>query len=338
MPIKIKTVFIIIVFFILILGTFLYAYSHEEDNKLTLAYISDLNLAPTPFVSQRVKHKLEKENGLLIYESQAVFQDIVKYLNEKIEPDLIIFGGNNISISTDEHDSGESLWNLFLDMAGEIKAVYLIVLGQNEIKSQSRAGLSQMLKSFGQEVHNTWWSYKFNEYLILGLDGEVFFANEKLSKPQLKWLDDALTKNKSLKTLIFVHKPLIKPDCEMIENKQIAELFKIINKNPQVVLLASGNEYLNRIKTIKNLVYVLSPSPIAYPCSFKIIEITSKTLKISTVNIALKGVIKKAERFLIESDRAKLLFPSSIKSIKPHVMGKRSDRALQIDFADLSNR
>ncbi len=338
MPIKIKTVFIIINFFILIFITLLHAYSNEEDNKLTLAYISDLNLTPTPFISQRIKHKLEKENGLLVYESQAIFQDIVKYLNQKIDPDLIVFGGNNISPAINEHDSGESIWNLFLDMASEIKAVYLVALGQNEIKSQSRAGLSQMLKLFGQEVNNTWWSYKFNQYLILGLDGEIIFTNEKLSKFQLKWLDEILTKNKSLKTLVFVHKPLIKPDYEVIENRQAVELFNTFNKNPQVVLLVSGGEYLNRIKTVNNLVYVLSPSPIAYPCSFKVIEITSKTLKINTINIPLKGVIKKAEQFLLESDRAKLLFPDSVKSIKQYVMGKRSDRALQIDFADLSNR
>ena len=170
MPIKIKTVFIIIVLITSFFLTFSYANSVEEDNNnLTLVYISDLNLAPTPFVDQREKHALEALDGLLVYESQVIFQDIVKYLNQKLEPDLVVFGGNNVLTGLNNKNQqgvDEGIWNLFLDMASEIKAVFLIVLGQNEIKSQSKTSIAQMLKSFGQEVTNTWWLYKIKNYLV----------------------------------------------------------------------------------------------------------------------------------------------------------------------------
>lgn len=342
MPIKVKTVFIIIVLIVFTLIPFLSVYSsEEEDNSLTLVYISDLNLFPTPLISQREKHELEKQDGLLVYESQAVFQDIVRYINQKVTTDLVIFAGNNVVCSKPAFDmqvSDELIWNLFLDMASEIKVNFLVNLGQNEILSKSKNAILQMMKSFGQDIANTWWSYKIKDYLIIGLDSSLFFVDERQSRIELKWLKELLLNNKFLKTIIFTHKSLLTPEGVIIEKKSVKELFNILDKNPQVVLLASGGEYLNRIKIINHLVYVQNSSPVAYPCTFKIIQLTPEMLKIKTVNIPLKGVIKKAEMFLVESVRAKTLFQTSVKNVKKYVKGNKSDANFQIYFRNLSNR
>ena len=342
MLIKVKTLIIIIALAAFMFTAFSSVYSSEEDNNLTLVYISDLNLLPTPSVSQREKHELEKTLGLLVYESQAIFQDIVKYINQNIASDLVVFGGNNVIASNKAgffmDTSDELVWNLFLDMASEIKANFLINLGQNEILSKSKNGIVQIMKSFAQDITNTYWSYKIKDHLLIGLDTNLFFVDEKQGKLELEWLEELLLKNKLLKTVIFTHKSLLTSEGVIIDKKPIKELFSILDKNPQVVLLASGGEYLNRVTIIKHLVYVQNSSPIAFPCTFRTIQLTPDMLKIKTVKIPLKGIIKKAEESLIESGRAKELSQASIKNIKKYVKGIKSDADFRIFFRDLSNR
>lgn len=342
MSLKLKTVFIIIgilyLFFVGHINAFL---CKENTGNLKLVYITDLNLYPTPSVSQREKHAVEKEDGLLIYESQAIFQEIVKNINQKLNPDLIVFGGNNISNAAKDND----VWNLFLDMTSELKANVLVVLGKNEIETQKEEELIHSLSSLGLNINNlknNWWFYKFRGYLFLGLNSELFFNNEQLAVAELSWLHNILDKNKELKTIIFMHRTLLSPSGDIIENKHANKFFKILEEYPQVILMFGGGKYLNRIKLINKSVYVISSSPTVYPCSFKYIELTLEKLKIKTINISLKGVIKKAEESLIASNRAMTLFEDSakdyVKVLKKYVLGDSLDSNFEILYSDLSNR
>ena len=92
MSIKQK-IFLIIFTFISLLDCALSVSSfNESKDKITVIYISDLNLFHTPFQNQIEKSALEKKFGILVYESQAVFQELIRDINQKLNPDIVIFG------------------------------------------------------------------------------------------------------------------------------------------------------------------------------------------------------------------------------------------------------
>ena len=334
-----KKVFIIIAFLCLFFAGLTSVLSNNDSIKIV--YITDLNLYPTPSSSQRVKHILEKKDGLLLFESQAVFQEIIRYINQKLNnSDIFFFFLNNISksfISADSLDP-EELFHLFLDMASEIKTNILLILGENEIQTQKPDEVLRALNSYGLGTKNYYWSYKIKGFLLIGLEITSFFNSTFLAKNQLKWFEQTLNQNKDLVTLVFIHKPLISPDGRIIENANAKKYFKVLEAHPQVVLTVSGNEYLSRTKVLNKSVYALSASPVAFPCAFKLIEVTPNNLKIKSINIPLKGVIKKAEAYLVESERALSMFPSMPKLIKKYVLGDNSDSSFEVSFTDLRNR
>ncbi|MBI3589946.1 MAG: hypothetical protein HY094_01040 [Candidatus Melainabacteria bacterium] len=340
MCIKVKRVSILVVLICILLASYNYANSYTDAANLKLVYISDLNLFPTPSVSQREKHIAEKQYGLLLFESQAIFQEIIRYINQKFDSDFVVFGGNNISGFSGSLINGasENVWHLFLDMVSEIKSDVLLVPGKNEKQTQKKDELTRVLSSFGPSVEQTWWSYKIKKYLLLSLDSDLMFENNHASVNQLKWLKKILEENKKTLTLIFMHRALIDPEGEIIKSDSVENYFKILKEYPQVVLTVSGDKYLNRIKLINKSIYLISPSPIAFPCSFKFIELTPTSLKISTLRIPLGGIVKKAEKYLIESDTARSLFPESPLLIKKYVLGDSSDSNFQISYSDLRNR
>ncbi len=326
---------LIITLFILtgsILTCFAFFAQDNLSNGLKFIYISDLNLYPTPSITQSRKHDSEKSRGLLIYESQAIFQEIIRYINQKIDCDAVIFGGNNIYSPLKKITQKENVWQLFLDMASEIKSTVLIVLGDNELKTCNIDELIHGISLYNPSAKTSWWTYELKDCLFIGLDSSSLFNNKKESEVQLNWLSEVLLKNKQKNTLIFLHKSLIDPEGNLIDNQNAKKIFDIIKAHNQVKFIGSGNELINRAKLVDSIIYVISPSPSAFPCSFKYVEINNSKIKIRTIKLPLKGIIKKAEQYLVESDYAIKLFPSSPKLVKQYVSGDSTDTDLEISY------
>jgi len=148
---------------------------------------------------------------------------------------------------------------------------------------------------------------------------------------------ETLSENKDSKTVIFLHNPLIYPDGRIMPGESIKTFFDIVAKNPQVILLLSGGSYLNRVKLLQNVVYVLSPSPVVFPCGFREIEIDKGVISVKTVNIPLKGVIKKAESSLKDSEFAKTMYPDSPKKVLNYVSGTAFDVKASIKLENLKS-
>lgn len=299
-------VFILFITFFFSSGfSFLNPIELSNENKKIIIYITDLNLYPTPLTKPIIKNLSEKKNGLLIYESQTIFQEIIRFINQKYNYNLVIFGGNNIAdVSVAEK---ENLWNLFLDMVSEIKSDYFTAYGKNDLKNKN---------------NKYRWQYLIDDVLLIGLDDSLFFdSNELAISAELNWLKNLLLKNKNKNTIIFSHK--------FITN---SKFLNVIKENPQIKILFSGNELLNKINREEGLLFVSSASPTAFPCNFKVIEISNEKIEIKTINVPLKGIIKKAEESLITSDIAKELFPANLKQIKPYVTGAYEDLNCVIDL------
>jgi hypothetical protein len=147
----------------------------NNSNKVSIVYISDLNLYHTPAQNQSEKHILEKQFGILVYESQAVLQEIIRYINQKLNPDVVIFGGNNIALGK----KNENLWQLFLGIISELKGDVFINLGINEIEIYNTDELIHSLNIFGHRINNLWYSQKIKNYLFIGLDSVSLFNNSR---------------------------------------------------------------------------------------------------------------------------------------------------------------
>lgn len=311
-----------------------------SDFKTRIIFLSDLNLYPTPVSTIRAKSSLEKKNGLLVYESQAILQELIGYINQKLQPDYVVFGGNNILDTTDKQfDSyasigGIDLWHLFLDMVSELKSNYYFVCGNSELKLNDTDALIRSLSSIGLISSDTWWYKKIADknILLIGLDSSLFSVSPSQSGKQLKWLNAILSNNKDLNTIIFAHDSIIDPNGKVINNRFASQVFKLIKQHIQVKLFLSGGLHLNRIRKANNSYLVVSSSTIAYPCTFKSVELSSSHLTVKTVKIPLKGIVKKSEKSLSVSDFALMNFLDSPKSVLDYVSGVMSDNDLDVAF------
>lgn len=308
----------------------------KHDNSLKIVYITDLNLYPTPSVRNTEKSLLEKKIGLLLYESQAIFQEIIRDLNQKINPAVVVFGGDNIFVP-DKYtkiSEIESLWQLFFDMASEIRAHVLFLIGTHEINLLKYNEFLKLLRTYEIDSKTTWWSKTINNTLLVGLNSFYIFSNDSyMAGEQFKWLRGVLKSGNKKVVIIFLHSPVIDSSGRFItNNKNVKELLEIIRLNNNIKLVISGSKYLNRKFIYGGTVYILASSAIAYPCSFKYLEIYDSKINFKTISVPLKGVVKKAEQSIVESENTHLLFPDNVKSIKKHVLGGNADNNFEIAF------
>ena len=309
--------------------------SQVSGNRVNIAYISDLNLYHTPSQTQGVKHVLEKKIGVQVYESQAIFQEIIKYINQKLTPDVVIFGGNNIT----DAEKTENLWQLFLDMISELKSDVFVNLGVNELKIYNIDELIHSLSIFGYKTKSSWHSQKIKNYLFIGLDSVSLFNNPRLSKEQLKWFASTLSQNKDMVTVVTLYHSLLDSEGNVLNNSLAKKIIEIISVNPQIKLVMFGGEYFNRVHLLKSCIFVNSPSPVVYPCSFKFIELLPDRIQIKTVHIPLKGIINKALKSAQEAEYFKS--KTSSNDVKSYLLGKKQDLRFDYVFlkpSDLKNR
>lgn len=334
-----KKVLIVLFLLFLLDSSLALVESNEGNRSFKIVYITDLNLYPTPLTSKKEKHILEKGIGLLIYESQAIFLDLIRYLNKNEKPDIVVFGGDNISGFSEKYgDIEQDVWQLFLDMISELKAVVLSVFGKNELNTLSKKELVRTINRFGIGTSDLWWSYKLDNTLLIGLNSELFFTSGDETEKQIIWFKNKLNENKNSVIIVFMHKSLIDLNGNVIKNQNVGAFINILKTRQEMVLVVSGDGYLNRIKKVDNVYYILSPSIIAYPCNYKIFKVDSNSIEIKTKQIPLKGIIKKAEKSLEDSDFAASFYLNSHKPVRKHVLGEYSDNNMMFHFKDLSHR
>lgn len=307
-----------------------------EGDKTRFVYLSDLNLLPTPDSNIRTKSIPEKAKGLLVHESQAVLQDLISYINLKINPDFVFFGGNNVADYTliSKNNNSDDPLQLFLDMASQLKPLFFIVIGDNEYKQYNSSDLVRAIKSCSVDSSETWWSYKVldKNLIFVGLNSSILRSNDTEAIKQHKWLAKLLATNKNKVVVLFMHDSLVDINGKVSTNKNSLKLYRLIKQSLNVKLVVSGNCSASRLKLAGHTLFVLSTSPISYPGTFRSFEISDHYVTVSSVKIPLKGIIKKSEKYLIESDWAKTLPGFSPKAIKTYVEGSRVDNSYTHTF------
>lgn len=214
--------------------------------------------------------------------SQRVLEYAIKDINSNPEISFVVFTGDNI-----DFPSVENL-RLFNSIIKKLKIPYYIVLGNHDVyknKQMSKVQYFEILREHKPFMRQRSANYKFkkNNFLFVTVDGakEVipgpagYYRNDTLS-----WLDKVLTKNKKKSIIIFQHFPIEYPNnsegrLKTHRTYKVEEYRQMLSKHNNVLAILSGHFHVND-EIMKDGVYHIStPSLIAVPHSYKIVDIVT---------------------------------------------------------------
>lgn len=248
----------------------------------------------------------------LYKESQLFLQDAVKTINS-LNLDFVVFVGDMI----ESPGKDEVNWNLFIDIMQTLNCRWDFVLGESDITSSSDQEKMRMFGPDwkGRDFDNTapYWSYNFADNVhLVGLDTSKYNSKSGfVSDEQLEWLKKDLASHASQFTIVFSHHPTLPPspydggppfsDYDITNGASVRE---ILAGSPDVKLAISGHVPVNAIQKESSIYYASCPSLIVYPCAFKVFRVSNNEIRMETHHISYKGLVKKAEKALLESSFA----------------------------------
>jgi 3',5'-cyclic AMP phosphodiesterase CpdA len=254
-------------------------------------------------------------------ESQLFLQDAIRQINSQ-GVDFVIFGGDQVDLLGQD----EVNWQLFIDVVQMLNCPWYFVLGDRDVQGLSP---SNKLGPFGRDFkgkglagETPYWSLDVvsNVHLI-GLDtSRVDSPSAEISEPQLSWLQEDLSKNQGLLTIVVSHHPLLLPapyNAVNLASKNgipQSDLCRRILANSKDVRLAlSGHLYVSKVLKEGDIWYVCSPGLTVYPCSYRIFHVQPENISMQTYQVNFPALIKKARANLLNS------------SINWHYNAKKSD-------------
>ena len=214
--------------------------------------------------------------------SQNVLKAAVFDINKQSDVSFVVFTGDNIN-SADENEL-----RTFVKIVNKLNVPYYVVLGNHDVyktKNMSKIQYFDILREGHPFRLQRKANYKFvkNGFVFLTVDG----AKEIIPGPTgyyrqdtLDWVDKVLSKNKKKSVIIFQHFPLVYPESSAGRLKTHktykAEKYQdILDKHNNVLAVLSGHFHVNS-ENMKNGVYHIStPSLLAMPHSYKIIDIVT---------------------------------------------------------------
>ena len=228
-----------------------------------------------------------------------VLKNTIKDINSQKGVSFVVFTGDNIGAPNPE-DLSE-----FMKIIGKLRVPYYIVIGNHDVfksKNLSKARYNEIVREHNLLWAHRKWNYVFKKkgYVFIVVDG----AKEVIPGPvgyyredTLAWLDKQLKKYKRRSVIILQHYPIIDPSeygaalrshrCYQPEN-----YFKVLDKHNNVLAIVTGHLHING-EVMKNGVYhITTPSLIAEPNSYKIIDVVSKSGLSPIIYTQLKEVDK----------------------------------------------
>jgi len=214
--------------------------------------------------------------------SQKVLKAAVEDINKQQDVSFVVFTGDNIN-TADENELRS-----FVKIVNKLNVPYYVVLGNHDVyktKNMSKIQYFEILREGNPFKRQRTPNYKFTKkgFVFLTVDG----AKEIIPGPTgyyrkdtLEWVDKQLSKNRKKPVIIFQHFPVEYPITSggrfkthktyKVENYQ-----DILSKHDNVLAILSGHFHVNG-ETMKNGVYHIStPSLLAVPHSYKIVDIVT---------------------------------------------------------------
>ena len=213
-----------------------------------------------------------------------VLKNTVKDINRQKGVSFVVFTGDNLGGPNPE-DLGD-----FIDIVNKIRVPYYIQIGNHDVfksKNLSKARYNEIVREHNIFWVHRKWNYVFKKkgYVFIVVDG----AKEVIPGPvgyyrddTLTWLDKQLRKYKRRPVIILQHYPIIDPSeygagLKSHRTYQPEKYFKVLDKYNNVLAIVTGHLHMNG-EVMKNGVYhITTPSLIAEPNTYKIIDIVSKS-------------------------------------------------------------
>ena len=214
--------------------------------------------------------------------SQKVLKSAIKDINTLSDLSFVVFTGDNINSPKEEN------LKTFLKIVKKIKVPYYIAVGDHDVYKAN--GLSKV--RYYDMIHEHKWSmfrhqqnfsFKKKGFLFLIVDGAKEIIPGSVGyyrEDTLTWLDEQLKNNKKRDVIIFQHFPIIYPEGAESNSKTHktykSEQYKeLIAKHDNLLAIISGHFHTNSESMENGVYHISSPSLIALPQSYKVIDIVT---------------------------------------------------------------
>lgn len=272
----------------------------KEKNKYEMGLLADLHICDTNL--KAVNEVIAAINGMGV-DSTAILGDSCKEIGTEKEFDLAIktirkLKGKIFAV-TGNHDC------IYADHKNGDKKV-------RASAAVKKHKLERFREAFGQK--SNYFAQKANGYLLIFLSADALDAKPlvTLSGGALKWLENTLSQNKELPTIIFCHAPLEntfkageKLGMRGSSAQPADKLEDILKANKQVFMWASGHvhikpsgkHYNSPANLWKNQVRVIHNGNINNEArSFNTLTLTPEYVIVRTYNASKNEWLKKFER------------------------------------------
>lgn len=267
----INTLSVIALAFVMFFG--LKSYS-ASGNNLTFAQISDVHYSSA---SMNTSYRLTAESSELL-------QDAINQVNETPDVDFVMFTGDMINTPFEKE------LMKFFTYANQLRYPWYAVLGNHDVcvgGNLSKKLYWTLLNSHNKNFSfpKTYYSFVPKKgYKVIGLDTIIdtrITANGEISKEELKWLDNELSRSKNDVVLIFMHGPLVEPlHSQTHLTLNANEVLKVINKYKNPIAIFSGHYHTTKVTQMGNVLNVSTPSLVSYPNAFRIIKVNNQKNKV----------------------------------------------------------
>lgn len=209
---------------------------------------------------------------------KKVLEAAIKDINKLDNVSFVIFTGDNINDPNPEY-VGE-----FTKIANKLNVPYYVVIGNHDVFKSN--GLSKERYFELVKENNFFFKYKTpnyvfkkDEFVFIVVDGakEVIPGTTGyFKKNTLDWLEKQLTKYSKNPVIICQHFPLLEPKPSKSHNTYKAEEYlDLLKKHSNVIALLSGHYHMNSEKMQDGIYHINSPSLLALPNQYKVIDIVT---------------------------------------------------------------
>lgn len=216
-------------------------------------------------------------NNKIPYRKEVLTQT-VNDINKQKDVSFVLFTGDNIDSPKPEY------LNDFLKIINGLNVPYYIVIGNHDVFKSGGLSKQQYIEqikenNFFYRPRKPNYVFKKNGFVFIVVDGakEVIpGAIGYYKKDTLAWLEKQLVKYKKYPVVIAQHYPLVEPKVlKSHETYQKEDYLSILDKYDNVAAVISGHYHINGENMRNGVYHISTPTLMAVPNCYKIIEIST---------------------------------------------------------------
>lgn len=214
--------------------------------------------------------------------SQRVLKATIDDINKQPDISFVVFTGDNINYAEEED------LKIFAHIVKKLNVPYYFVIGNHDVYKTNglpKTRYIEIMRESNIRIHQKKPNYKWSKkgFVFLIVDG----AKEVIPGPAgyfkkdtLAWLDKTLSKNRRKTIVIFQHFPVEYPEgaegrLKTHKTYKVEEYKDIIEKHDNVLAIISGHLHTNGENMRNGVYHISTPSLLAMPHSYKIIDIVT---------------------------------------------------------------